>query len=39
VARSVHLLHYPSGQNLDYTDARNLNRTYPDVRMGASRSS
>ena len=22
-------VHYPSGQNLDYTDARNLNRTYP----------
>ena len=22
-------VHYPSGQNLDYTDARNLNRTFP----------
>ena len=22
-------VHYPSGQNLDYTDSRNLNRTYP----------
>lgn len=22
-------VHYPSGQNLDYTDSRNLNRSYP----------
>ncbi|WP_298777410.1 deacylase [uncultured Fretibacterium sp.] len=22
-------VHYPSGQNLDYTDSRNLNRTFP----------